>query len=250
MLGPALFCALVWTAFDVPDGAALRTAGLPTVDSSPATQLPAGMRWVGYAHEAIAVPENWPTNAGKCGGPAQDTVLIDRGTVPACYAPRPADVESVEVLRGSPRFDHRVDLTVTIDGVQAERRSTTCRTFGPSKQTRTPAGTLCSADLYFPDDRVEFIVESSTDAAHVDELLARVHHLPDLTGVPASRVVFVREQEHSGAAYLRAVKRDGFRARVVTRRERGLRPGYVLTTTPVAGTMRPAGSRVTVTISR
>jgi hypothetical protein len=103
--------------------------------------------------------------------------------------------------------------------------------------------------VYFPGDRVGFKVESSIGPVGVDELLARVHHLPDLVGVPASRELFVREQGHSGKAYLRALRANGLRAKVITRRERGLPGGYVLHTAPGAGTMRPPGTRVTVVIS-
>ncbi|HEY3605058.1 MAG TPA: PASTA domain-containing protein [Sporichthyaceae bacterium] len=210
---------------------------------------PAGMRWVGYGHEAIAVSVGWGTNVTRCGRPQRDTVLIDRGTVPACYAPPRGGVESVKVTRGPRPFHHLAADPITIDGVRAERRVTTCRSFEQSGTRRSPEKVLCSGSLYFPGDRVGFKVESSIGPVGVDELLARVHHLPDLVGVPASRELFARERTHSGAAYLRSLRENGLRAEVIRCRECGLPGGYVLGTKPAAGTMRPPGSRVIVIIS-
>src|SRR3954469_7832822 len=77
------------------------TASPTAVASVAGSHPPAGMRWVGYGHEAIAVSVGWGTNVTRCGRPQRDTVLIDRGTVPACHAPPRGGVESVEVRRGS-----------------------------------------------------------------------------------------------------------------------------------------------------
>jgi len=244
-LGLAATC--VFTAG--PSSSAAPVAAGPTVEFRPGSQPPAGMRWVGYGHEAIAVSVGWGTNVTRCGRPQRDTVLIDRGTVPACYAPRRGGVESVEVTRGRRPFGHLPADPITIDGVRAQRRVTTCRTFGPSGGTGSPGEVLCSGSVYFPRDRVGFKVESTVGPVGVDELLARVHHLPALVGVPASRELFVREQKHSGAAYLRALHENGLRAEVIRCRECGLARGYVLGTKPAAGTMRRPGSRVIVVIS-
>jgi hypothetical protein len=169
--------------------------------------------------------------------------------VATCLVPPRAGIESVEVVRGARPYDHQADKLLTIDGKSAERRLTTCHPLKPRAPVN-PARISCAASIYFPADRVAFTVRSTTGAAEVDALLGRVHHLPHLVGVPASREVLIREQERSGAAYLRALRKDGFRPKVLRRRERGMRPGYVLSTTPAAGTMRPAGTQVIVTISR
>ena len=53
-------------------------------------------RLVGLGHAAIAVPDDWGTDATRCGVPMRDTVVIDvekkktrAPIVPLCGAPAP-----------------------------------------------------------------------------------------------------------------------------------------------------------------
>lgn len=118
------------TAAVVGSVAALWPAGGSpgTPVASPESDLaPAGMRLVGLAGAAVAVPQEWATNAHTCGTPISDTVVIDLGPVLACAAPRPAGVDSVEVTSWAPRSGFTADETFEIDGVSALRQSTACQ---------------------------------------------------------------------------------------------------------------------------
>lgn len=214
----------------------------PVADEQVSDVLPDGMRWAGIGSVAVAVPEEWGTNETHCGTPKRDTVVVWQGGERTCLVPRPVGVESVEFAEGE-LFGFKPDATVVIDGVRAEQQSTTCVT-GVDPDGKD--GVLCSAALHFPD--LGWVrVESSTDAATVDEILGRVHVLDDLVGVPDHSGIASEEQGRSGEAYAALLRDRGFEVRVETEKRWGITPGYVLGVSPSPGTVVEPGSTVTVT---
>ena len=71
----------------------------PTAPSASAdVQPPAGFRFVGIGHAAIAVPEAWGRNKIRCGAtPEEDTYVIDVTAFAACASSRGKGLESVQV---------------------------------------------------------------------------------------------------------------------------------------------------------
>lgn len=204
--------------------------------------LPDGMRWAGLGSVAVAVPREWGTNETHCGTPQQDTVVVWQGVIGMCLVPRPAGVESVELSESElPGFES--DTTVVVDGVEAERQSTTC---GKERYVAGKDGVLCSAALHFPDHGVWVRVESSTDAETVDALLARVHVLDDLVGVPDHSGIAVDEQANWEETYAALLRERGFDVRVETEQRWGMTSAYVLGVSPSPGTVVEPGSTVTV----
>ena len=212
-------------------------------ESSPSTHSPpTSMRLVGLGHAAIAVPDDWATNAMRCGTPTRDTVVIDVAIVPACGAPRPKGVESVEVTQGKPRFDFTADETFTVDGLRAQRQATTCGAdaFGDSH--------VCAGVVYIPSLRVSFRAESSTSAEEVGRILRRLRIVPDRVAVPGYQTVAATHQERSGDKYVNVLREAGLKAKVRTRRRPSVLAGFVLGAAPQPGTMLRPGTAVNVTV--
>lgn len=170
VLGAAAVAAVI-------GGATLLTgppqAGPPVATPAPtAAAVPDGMRLVGRGHVAIAVPAQWATNATRCGTAQEDTVVIENDAT-FCLSPRPAGVESVELMyRGLPP-EFRADQRFEIDGVPAERQRTTC------VARDAPQVSVCTGMVNVPSLGVWFRAESSTNAAEVDRILARIRITPD-----------------------------------------------------------------------
>jgi hypothetical protein len=206
-----------------------------------AADVPDGRRLVGIRQAAIAVPEVWATNAHACGTPQKDTVIIDLASVCLAGVGRPADVESVEVRQGEPRWaDDVVVSNVEIAGEPARRTATTCS----SAYTQT----FCWAAVYLPGHDVEFRAESSTGAAEVDEILTWIRVVEDRVAVPGHRTISEREQENGGVAYLEALREAGLAPELVTTKIAGLRAGFLVHAVPAPGTMLEPGETVTVTV--
>lgn len=127
--------------------------------------------------------------------------------------------------------------------MRAERKHTACTNKTFNKVI------LCTGTVRIPSMQANFRAESSTDAASVDEILARVGILSEQIAVPGHSVVRTREQEHSQAAYLEELRKAGLVAELKTRRIYGLEGGHVLDTEPAPGTMLRPGDTVTVTVS-
>lgn len=216
----------------------------PVATSAADATPPAGFRWVGIGHAAIAVLESWPTNRIRCGTtPEADTVIVDVTAVALCASPRKQNLESVQVSPGGPRFDFTADRSFAIDGVSAQRMDTTCtsKTMGDVE--------TCSGSVYLPSEKVQFLAESSTDAAEVDAMLARIRVLPDRIAVPGIRAFSDEGQERGGETYLAALEAAGFRTETRTELRRNLPDGFLLAADPVPGTMARPGDLVTVTVS-
>lgn len=203
---------------------------------------PMSSRLVGLGHAAIAVPDDWGTNATRCGVPMRDTVVIDAPIVPLCGAPAPTGVDSVEVTQGEPGFDFTADETVIVDGERAYRHVTTCAAdaFGDSR--------VCSGMVYIPSLRVSFRAESSSSAGEVSRILSRVRILPDRVAVPGYQTVASTHQERSGEKYVDELREAGLKAQIQTRRRPAGLAGFVLGASPQPGTMLRPGTVVQVTV--
>jgi hypothetical protein len=197
---------------------------------------------VGLGHAAIAVPRDWGTNQAVCGTPRADTVLVDLSIVNLCLAYRPAGVESVELISGAPKHDFRVDETTTVDGVPAQRQRTTC-TDGSSHQVP-----VCSGTVFIPSLDVAFRAESSTSAAEVDRILARIVIVPGRFGVPGYRTVDRDGQQPLGAEYADTLRRAGLKP-VLRTRKSPYPAGTIFTAAPAPGTMLAPGATVTITVA-
>lgn len=216
----------------------------PVVASPESDLAPPGMRLVGLGHAAVAVPQEWGTNETRCGVPKKDTVVIDVGAVPLCDTPRPADVDSVELSQGEPRFDFTADETFEIDGVPAQRKTTVCQP-DPSNGV-----SVCVGAVYIPSMRAYFQAESSTSAAEVDRILDGVQIVPDLVAVPGHQVIAAAllDQGETDDRYLEALREAGLVAEVRTEKASAVDPGYILDVSPSPGTMLQPGDVVTVTV--
>ena len=216
-----------------PDGSGAAAAGGDALE---------GRRLVGIGHAAIAVPAVWATNAHSCGTPQRDTVIIDLASVCLAGVARPAAVESVEIRQGEPAWpDDVVVSDVEIAGERARRSATTC-------VDGSGARVYCWAALYLPEHDVEFRAESSTGAAQVDEILGWIRVVEDRVAVPGPRTISERAQEKGQVTYLEALRRAGLAAELVPRKTAGLRGGFLIGTTPAAGTMLASGETVTVVV--
>lgn len=205
----------------------------PPVASQAPDRVPAGMRLAGIGHVAIAVPREWGTDLEGCRAPQRDTVLINMGAITFCYPARPSGVESLRLGTGEPRKGFSADEVGKIGGERAERQRTTCTNTGEL---------LCSGMVYLPSSNVWFQVESSTNAAEVDRVLARIMIVPDLVGVPAPARL-------DKQAYAELLVAQGFRPEVRTVKVSGNAPGQITEVSPVSGTMLKPGSKVTVTVT-
>lgn len=213
-----------------------------TPSGTTGVQPPAGHRFVGAGHVAIAVPESWARNSERCGTPQADTFIVDVSTFADCLVPRPVGVESVWIETGDARSDFTSDRTLEIDGVPAQRQDTVCA-------TEHGDVAVCRGVVSFPAEKVAFVAESSTGAAEVEAMLGKIRVLPDQIAVPNSNGLVSEDQERSGESYLAALRAAGFRTEERQELRRGLPDGFVLAVEPLPGTMARPGDLVTVTIS-
>lgn len=226
-------------------GSTLLTSRGRTASVTTSTPAPV-MRMVGFGHAAIAVPADWPTNKSQCGTPKQDTVLIDDPSAMLfCGAFRPAEVESVELYYGRPRAEFRADETFEIGGVRAERQRTTCSISNYPKANTT----TCGGTVSIPSLKVWFRAESSTSAAEVDRMLARIAIVPDRTGVPSVQALRVDLNGPKGTAYAGVLRQLGLKTQFHTVKSPSYPAGLVLRVSPAPGTMLKPGAIVTVTVT-
>lgn len=226
-------------------GSTLLTSRGRTASVTTSTPAPV-MRMVGFGHAAIAVPADWPTNKSQCGTPKQDTVLIDDPSAMLfCGAFRPAEVESVELYYGRPRAEFRADETFEIGGVRAERQRTTCSISNYPKANTT----TCGGTVSIPSLKVWFRAESSTSAAEVDRMLARIAIVPDRTGVPSVQALRVDLNGPKGTAYAGVLRQLGLKTQFHTVKSPSYPAGLVLKVSPAPGTMLKPGAIVTVTVT-
>lgn len=212
----------------------------PLTSPTPAP-VPPATRLVGFGHAAIAVPADWPTNRSQCGTPQQDTVQIDDPSAARfCMSRRPSGVDSVE-LSGTPTIGFRADETLVIDGMQAQRQRTSC--LDGWQEAR-----VCSGAVGIPALKVWFRAESSTGAAEVDRMLARVEITPGRSGVPSYRSLARTVQGTLAADYAVVLRRAGLKVQYRTEKSPSYPHGLILGVSPAPGTMLAPGSTVTVTV--
>jgi hypothetical protein len=238
----AVVVAAGGTALLTAPGTSSEESKPPIAAQTPDSVPPAGMRWVGLGKLAIAVPQEWETNALQCATPVRDTVIINLGMVHLCKPPRPRGVESVELGTGAPgdRFRFHADEIIDIDGVRAERQRTTC-TPGSSSEAA-----LCTGVVLVPSQGVWFLVESSTNAETVDRVLQQITVVPDRVGVPA----FLGSGKDQAKKYLDLLIAQGLRPEVNTVEVSDDMLEEVTKVSPAAGTMVKPGTEVTVTVHK
>lgn len=222
----------------------------PAVVPTGSAPIPPNSRLVGIGHAAIAVPKSWGTNEYGCGTPERDTVLIDLAIHDACGSLGwPEGLELVEIESGEPKFDVPTKRAIVIDGVTAQRYSTTCDAPREIPGFGVRGATVCNGAVYLPTENVWFRVSSSTSGETVDELLSRIRVLPDKVAVPGYGETFAFEQERSGEVYMAALRKAGFE--VATRSEPAKfgGSGYVESVDPPVGSMVTPGSLLTVAVS-
>ncbi len=215
----------------------------PPVASASTGAISGGTRLVGLGHAAIAVPKKWGTNQVVCGTPRTDTVLVDLGITTLCMGMPRAGVESVEVARGRPKTDFRVDESAKIDGVPAQRQRTTCSE-GPINKV-----TVCSGTVFIPSLDVSFRATSCTSAEEVDRILARIVIVPGLVGVPGFRTIDRNGHQLLGADYAELLKEAGLKAEFRTRKSPSYPAGMIFSGSPAPGTMVAPGTPVTITVA-
>ncbi len=237
-------------------GIALGTAALVSGEGSggdsvdvasdaPAWQSPpAGMRYVGLGHAAIAVPADWPDNATSCGTPARSTVIIDVGVTCLALFPYPADTDSVEVRPAYEGEDFSTWTPVESGGVEALR-------VDDDPMPGLDGGAAVSgASLYLPDEGVVFRAQSSISPDNVSSLLEGVAVFEDAVAVPGFQMVTTEAQEAAAQAYFDVLEEQGLVGEQVDQLDKRKYPsGWVISTDPVPGTLVAPGSTVQVTVA-
>lgn len=220
-----------------------RQPGTPTPSTtSEGPQLPDGHRWVGMNGAMIAVPNSWATNDEHCGTPQSDTVLIDVGPVRGCLASQGKNIDSVAIFAGSPGdpADGTQRVKVSVNGLTAVRTTTVCA---------MPYGTTpdrCVASLYLPSLDVRFEATSTTSAATVDRLLAKVWASGELAAVPGFTSL---DDDNAVEDYLKTVRAAGLLSTTTTKIVPGLPAGTILEVKPIPGTMLQPLELVAVTVT-
>ncbi len=230
--GPALFPAADSRTPPQPS-----TQGTSPVESEP---IPPGTRLVGIGHVAIAVPEEWATNAIRCGTATRPTVVVDVTVIEGCalLAPKVHDVVWLERAVNASMFVP--DRDVEIDGVAAQTNEVTCSELGNGT-------TSCTRTVFVPSDQASFRAIAKTKE-RVDEILSWIRVVDDRVAVPGFHGVNDSEQDDdAGEHYRQALQAAGLAAQVNTQFVGGGKPGLILGVSPAPGTMLEPGQTVTMT---
>jgi hypothetical protein len=212
----------------------------PPADSHVAEAVPAGTRWVGIGHAAIAVPEGWATNALRCGTATEPTVVVDVTVIELCGFLSPQVFDNVWLERGVNRNMFHPAEDFAIDGVAAQRDTTTCTPLG----NRT---TQCSGTVFVPSEQASFRAQAATKE-RVEEILSWIQILRDHVAVPGFGSANMDHQDDdAGQHYRGELGAAGLGAEVITEPRPGLKAGYVLDVRPQPGTMVDQGQVVTMT---
>ncbi|MET9274225.1 PASTA domain-containing protein [Kribbella sp. NPDC003557] len=212
----------------------------PTTDAP----VPPATRLVAFGHAAIAVPAAWATNKSQCGTPKQDTVQIDDPTrAQFCQSNRPKGVESVQLTGTPPSLDYHADEAIVIDGVQAQRQRTSC--LNGWQGTR-----VCMGAVGIPSLKVWFYAESSTSAAEVDRILARIQILRDRSGVPSYSSLGGPPLNPIAKNYAPLLLAADLKSHYKWVTSPSYPSGTILGISPAVGTVLPVGSTVTLTLAR
>ncbi|WP_110205214.1 PASTA domain-containing protein [Nocardioides daejeonensis] len=202
-----------------------------------AEPAPPGTRLVGIGHAAIAVPEDWATNALRCGTPTRPTVVVDVSAIESCAWTAPKVHDRVWVTRSN-RLALAPKVEFEIDGVPAQKSVTSCL---PGRRP------VCSNGVYIPSEHASFTIASAT-SAQVEEIISWIRIVPDQVAVPGfSRINDTKQDDDAGAHYREALEAAGLEVEVRTKPVPGSKAGYVLETDPAPGTMLAPGEVVTMT---
>lgn len=158
------------------------------------------------------------------------------GRAQVLLSPRPSGVESLRLGTGEPRkVDPKfsADEIVEVGGLSAERQRTSCTKTGEL---------LCSGMVFVPSSNVWFRVDSSTNAAEVDRVLARIMIVPDQVGVPDPARL-------GKQAYADLLIAQGLRPEVRTVKVSPNTFEQITEVSPAAGTMVKPGSKVSFTVT-
>jgi len=202
--------------------------------------VPSGSRLVGIGHSAIAIPQDWSTNAIHCGVATEPTVVIDVTIIETCGIGQPVVFDNVWIERGSnPNIFHPTG-DIEIDGVIAQRDEVSCIDVGGSRQ-------LCSATVFVPSADASYRAQADT-RQRVDEILSWIRIIPDEVAVPGFGAANLEHQDDDAGEHYRAqLAEAGLEVQVRTEPGPGAKPGYVLDVVPRPGTMLTPGMAVTMT---
>jgi hypothetical protein len=232
----------VWPDASSSGGDPVQVATDPPTDPAAADVPPAGHRWVGIGQAAVAVPDEWPTNATRCGTPLRNTVVVDQGEVELCLMPYPAGVSSVEVRAKNDVDDVSAWTPFEVDGEPALR--------SPDSTAVGAEPALYGVSVYLPERDVMFVASSTVSQDAAADALAEIAILDTLVAVPgvSDANYGSNDQSRAGENYVRTLEEAGLAAEVVTQPGRGT-PGFVLGVSPTPGTVVEPGSVVTVTVA-
>ncbi len=213
----------------------------PPVSEPTAVVAPSGTHPVGQGRIVAAVPDEWSRNALRCGTPQRDTVVVDVGVIETCATARPAGVDSIW-FGGGLRMSDATDLVVDeIAGLPTRRTAIDCREgFGGSP--------VCSTTVYFAEDDVQIMVESSTNRSQVERMLEWIYTVDGPVPVPGYQDSNLDHQDDDAAEHYRTELAEvGLEVRKVAEKRPGIKPGYILDVDPLPGTVLEPGATVTVT---
>lgn len=208
-------------------------------DTQPVEPLPAGTRLVGIGHSAIAVPQDWATNALRCGSATEPTVVVDVTVIETCGLLSPEVFDNVWVEQGVNRNMFSPVEDFEIDGVAAQRDETTCVTYHARIRQ-------CSGTVFVPSADASYRAQAATKH-RVEEILSWIHIVPDRVAVPGFGPANMNHQDDDAGEHYRAeLEAAGLRAKVTTEPRPGFKPGYVLGVRPRPGTMVEPGDAVSM----
>jgi hypothetical protein len=204
------------------------------------TPVPAGRRLVGVGQTAIAVPDDWATNAIQCGTAVRPTVVVDVPVIETCGLVTPDVHDNVWIDEGGNRAMFSPDVDFEIDGVAAQRDTPVCTRYRGSIAQ-------CSGTVFVPSANASYRAQAAT-AQRVEEILSWIRVVPDLVAVPGFGDANVAHQDDDAGAHYRAeLEGAGLLVEVRTEPRPGQEPGSVLDVSPRPGTMVDPGETVTVT---
>ncbi|GAB2757192.1 PASTA domain-containing protein [Nocardioides pakistanensis] len=209
-------------------------------DTQPAEPIPAGTRLVGIGHSAIAVPEDWATNALRCGTATEPTVVVDVTVIETCGWLSPEVFDNVWVEQGVNRNMFSPAEDFEIDGVAAQRDETSCTAYGDRVRQ-------CSGTVFVPSANASYRAQAATKQ-RVEEILSWIHIVPDRVAVPGFGPANMDHQDDDAGEHYRAeLQAAGLQVEVITEPRPGFKPGYVLGVSPGPGTMVEPGDVVSMT---
>ena len=209
-------------------------------DTQPAEPVPAGTRLVGIGHSAIAVPEDWATNALRCGTATEPTVVVDVTAIDMCQWLSPEVFDNVWVEQGVNRNMFNPIEGFEVDGVAAQRDETTCTAYGDRVRQ-------CSGTVFVPSANASYRAQAATKQ-RVEEILSWIHIVPNRVAVPGFGPANMDHQDDDAGEHYRAeLQAAGLQVEVITEPRPGFKPGYVLGVSPGPGTMVERGDVVSMT---